>query len=189
MDITHNRFITNKEEVKLFKTITPFVENKNRSAIVDLFLFQLLSLTGLRISEALKLTWSQHISDDYILVKAIDSKSGKARSIRIGRKLQGLIEEFKRDNPYSWSDYVFNTQKGPYKRTNAHEKLKYWLKVAGLRINISRHSFRHSYATKGLDAGLGLAFVKSQLGHSSIAVTSVYLHYTKEVSDKAYEVF
>jgi integrase/recombinase XerD len=160
----------------------------SKAAIVDRMLYQLLGLTGLRITEALALEWHD-VGPDYIMVRKETAKNGKARSVIIGKKLQKLLEEFKRVNPYPQSRHLFNTQKGPYKRTNAHERLKYWLSVAGIRESISCHSFRHTYATRLLDAGIPLTLVRDQLGHSSISVTSIYLHFTKASRAKLIEVF
>lgn len=184
MELSSDKFITEKEEQKLFKVIS---KAGTKSSKVDLMLFQLLSLTGLRISEALDLTWDC-IGDDYIRIKK--QKNGKKRSsIHIGTRCIKLLEAFKEANPYKHSRYLFNTQKGQYKRTNSHEKLKYWLKVAGLREDISCHHFRHAWATKALDHGLPLTLVRDQLRHSSLAVSSIYLHYTKASKDKLKEIF
>lgn len=186
MNITADKFISLSEEKKLFKAIAKQAEAGDRSAIVDQMLFHLLLLTGLRISEALNLKW-EDIGEDYLVLP--DTKSNKKQTVHIGNKLLKLLAEFKEANPYSFSKYVFNTQKGKMGRTSAHDRLKYWLKVAGLRDSITCHSFRHTYATRCLDANLPLPVVRDQLRHSSIAVTSVYLHFSKENKDKLKELF
>ena len=187
MNLTADKFITAREEEKLLKTMSRFAAKGERAAIVDNMLFNLLALTGLRISEALNLKW-EDIGDDYILIHT--PKSGrKTETVHIGRKLLELLAAFKESNPYAFSPYLFNTQKGPMKRTNAHERLKYWLKVASLRDSISCHSFRHTYATKCLDNGLDLAVVRDQLRHSSVSITSVYLHFSQEKKEKLKEIF
>ena len=184
MNLTSTKFFSPKEELKLLSTIA---KSKEKSAIVDLMLFQLLSLTGLRISEALNLKWSE-IGEDYLVISKQKNKKENG-TIHIGNKLLALLAQFKIDNPYSHSQYLFNTQKGQYKRKNAHDKLKEWLRIANIRMNLSCHSFRHTYATKCLDAGLTLAVVRDQLRHSSIAVTSVYLGFSQEHKEKLKEVF
>jgi len=184
MNITAEKFINIREEQKLFRTIAKATD---KFAQVDQMLFQLLNLSGLRISEALNLKWAD-VGEDYLLIHS--PKSGKKQeTVVIGNKLQALLKAFFAANPYSFSEYVFNTQKGQYKRTNAHERLKYWLRVSELRDSISLHSFRHTYATRCLDAGLSLSVVRDQLRHSSVAVTSVYLHHTQETKNKLKEVF
>jgi integrase/recombinase XerD len=184
MELSSTKFISEKEETRLFKAMAKANDN---GAIVDLMLFQLLSLTGLRISEALALTWAD-IGEDYIKLK--EQKNGtKNGTILIGNRLKTLLGEFSTSNPYKDLPHLFNTTRGQYKRTNAHERLKHWLRVAGLRESISCHSFRHSYATKALNNGLELPFVKSQLRHANIATTSAYLHFTQASKDKIKDIF
>ncbi len=184
MNLSAVKFFSLSEEKKLFAAIA---KSSDKAANVDEILFQLLRLTGLRISEALALKWSD-VFDDFINVQT--QKNGqKNGTVFIGDKLKSLLADFKAANPYSHSEYIFNTQKGPYKRTNAHERLKYWLKVANLRASLSLHSFRHTYATRCLDAGLPLSLVRDQLRHSSISVTSVYLHFSQENKDKLKQTF
>lgn len=191
MNLTADKFISLSEEAKLFKAIARATEAGDRAARVDYMLFSLLNLTGLRISEALALRWSD-VGEDYLLVtqKKGRTKSGNAyETVHIGNKLISMLASYRENTPHPGSEYLFNTQKGPMGRTTAHERLKYWLKIAKLREDISCHAFRHSYATRCLDAGLPLAVVRDQLRHSSIAVTSVYLHFSKENKEKLKEVF
>lgn len=184
MKLSSTKFFSLKEEAKLFATIS---KSTDKSAIVDKALFQLLSLSGLRISEALNLEWTD-LGEDYIIIRS--QKNGqKNGTVHIGNKLIQVLAQFKLDNPYPDSEFIFNTQKGKYKRSNAHERLKYWLKVSNLRLDLSCHSFRHTYATKSIDAGLPLSLVRDQLRHSNISVTSVYLHFSKENKEKLKEVF
>lgn len=184
MKLKSTNFFSPPEELALFATLCKY---SDKAALVDTMLFQLLSLSGLRISEALKLEWTD-IFGDYLVIRA--QKNGiKNGTVFIGNKLAKLLQEFKLENPYSHSKYIFNTQKGPYKRSNAHERLKYWLKLAHIRSSLSLHSFRHTYATKCLDSGLPITFVRDQLRHSNVAVTSVYLHFSQETKSKFVEMF
>lgn len=209
MNLTADKFISAREEEKLLKAVSKHSSKGDRAAIVDMMLFQLLSLTGLRISEALNLKWAD-IGEDYLLVKGttkktiypLDAESGvvvqvtkattkggrSKETVILGNKALKLLEEFKQTNPFSHSEYLFNTQKGKMGRTSAHDRLKYWLKVAGLRDSITCHSFRHTYCTTLLDAGLPLPVVRDQARHSNIAVTSVYLHFTQDSKAKLKEI-
>jgi site-specific recombinase XerD len=56
---------------------------------------------------------------------------------------------------------------------------------AGIREELSIHSARHTYATFLYhDSGKDLRFVQKQLGHSSIAMTSVYTDILPEENGK-----
>lgn len=46
---------------------------------------------------------------------------------------------------------------------------------------VSLHTFRHSIATHLLQKGMGLERIKEFLGHSTLAATTIYLHYLNEL--------
>lgn len=187
MQVTSDKLISDKEQDKLFKAIEKLIETEPRIR-VEYTLFKLLALTGLRISEALTLKWTD-VLDDSVVIRAVNSKNGKKQSVALGKASRKLLKEFKKLNPYQGKPYVFNTRKGPMKRTTAHDRLKYYLKVARLRDSISCHSFRHGWAVKALDAGISLPMVRDNLRHSNISVTSTYLNFTRDNLKKLREVF
>ena len=41
------------------------------------------------------------------------------------------------------------------------------------------HTFRHSYATHLLEAGVNIRLVQQYLGHASLASTMIYAHVTR----------
>jgi site-specific recombinase XerD len=43
---------------------------------------------------------------------------------------------------------------------------------------VSTHTLRHCYATHLLEAGVNLRLIQKYLGHSSLQVTTIYLHLT-----------
>ena len=49
-------------------------------------------------------------------------------------------------------------------------------KRAGITGKVSPHALRHAHASHSLERGAKLHLVQATLGHSSVAVTSRYLH-------------
>lgn len=66
----------------------------------------------------------------------------------------------------------------PMALTSVQQILKRTLPESGIRKAVRCHTFRHSYATHLLEAGVHIRAVQAYLGHAAINTTMVYLHLT-----------
>ena len=154
----------------------------------DRFLLTLLSVSGLRIGEALGLRHSD-IDAAARLVSVVPrrnanrarAKGGGGRQVPVpARAIRLYADYLHAEYGELDSDYVFvNLWSGPIGRPLTYQSV-YDL-VNRIRestgITFGPHSFRHTYATDLLRRGVAVEVVAHLLGHASIATTSdVYAH-------------
>jgi len=136
---------------------------------------------GLRVSELVDLKISNlHFKEEYIIVYG---KGNKERLIPINNRAISLIKEYlsKYRNLVSIKkgneDYVFLNRRGQkLTRVMVFTIIKFLAKKAGIKKNISPHTFRHSFASELVKRGADLRAVQDLLGHESILTTEIYTH-------------
>ena len=190
-----NRFLKrlktekDKSALSIHASVKPLP--KETRIVMDYFLFTLIANTGLRISEALSLKWND-VHDDFLVVRPEVSKNGKKGSVYFGTKTKTLLEELKisklklvKDD----SDFLFSVKGSVATSCYMHVRFKFWVHQTDLPTTLSIHSLRHTYGTQCLDKGLSLTFVRDNLRHSNISITSQYLHLTQESRAKVKDLF
>jgi integrase len=159
-----------------------------------------LAWTGLRLGEACGLQWGDlDVSGGFLEVQRAIAyrehrvligapKSGQARRVDVPVTLVARLRERRSIREAEaavaggeLAPWIFPALTDDAKPLNpAHLRFKVWypvLKHAELR-NIRLHDLRHTYASLLLQAGEPIAYVKEQLGHSSIQVTvDLYGHF------------
>ncbi len=107
------------------------------------------------------------------------TKTGKTRRVDMSIELTETLKSHKFDMElqYGSVDWVFvNSSGNRIDGSKARIVFKECLKSAGLRV-IRLHDLRHSYASLLIQNGASLAYIKEQMGHSSIQTTvDVYGH-------------
>jgi integrase/recombinase XerD len=134
---------------------------------------------GLRVSElvGLKLT-DIHYSEGYVIVTG---KGSKQRLVPVSGKALKEIDMYKTErnrlSKINDTNTLFLNRRGSrLTRVMIFTIIKDLAAKAGIRKNVSPHTFRHSFATHMIEAGADLRAVQEMLGHESILTTEIYTH-------------
>ena len=140
---------------------------------------------GLRVSEIVNLRISA-LYLDVGFVRVI-GKGDKERLVPIGSSAVKYIniyrKEIRKNVPIKTGheDILFLNRRGTrLSRVMIFLFLKDLVKKAGIKKNISPHTFRHSFATHLVEGGADLRAVQEMLGHESIITTEIYTHLDRE---------
>ncbi len=146
----------------------------------DRAILEVLYSCGLRVSELINL----HISDLFPgegFIRII-GKGNKQRLVPIGAPAMDCIRFWMADRSgqpikKDAEDILFlNRRGGKLTRVTVFNIVREQAAVAGIRKEISPHTFRHSFATHLVENGADLRVVQEMLGHESILTTEIYTH-------------
>jgi integrase/recombinase XerD len=98
---------------------------------------------------------------------------------------RALTDYLRRERPPAkGSAHVFLRKNMPYEPMTSgaiRHRIRYWAKLAGIQTKVlGAHAFRHSHATRQVDAGANIKIVSDILGHRSVSSTSVYVRVALE---------
>ena len=154
------------------KEILSIIENTNN--IKHRCIIELLYGSGLRRSELLNLKLSD-VDSERMLLRIEASKGNKDRQTLLSRTaLEHLRVYYKEWKP---KNYLFEGQKGgKYSGESVLKIVKGAAEKAKIRIRVTPHILRHSFATHLLESGADLRQIQVLLGHGSSKTTEIYTH-------------
>lgn len=140
---------------------------------------------GLRVSELTGLRISQvYFNEGYVRVLG---KGSKERLIPLGHSAAQALEQYilyervHQKIQAKSGDLVFINNRGNgLTRVMIFTLVKSFSSQAGIKIPVSPHTFRHSFATHLIENGADLRAVQDMLGHESIQTTEIYTHLNRE---------
>ena len=134
---------------------------------------------GLRVSELVNLRLTDiHYGEGFVVVTG---KGNKQRLVPVSGKALKEIDIYKQDRnrlPAIHDQNILFLNRRGFRLTRAmiFTIIKDLAAKAGIKKNISPHTFRHSFATHMIEAGADLRAVQEMLGHESILTTEIYTH-------------
>lgn len=155
--------------------LSKFEGHRNRAIIETLY------SCGLRVSELINLKISNlYLDEEYIKV---EGKGKKQRLVPISQTAIHEIHNYcesmrnhltiKRQD----EDILFLNRRGArLTRVMIFTIVKQLAEEAGIKKNISPHTFRHSFASHLLEGGANLRMIQEMLGHESLVTTEIYTH-------------
>ncbi len=149
-------------------------------------IIEVLYASGLRVSELVNLRISNLFLDIGFL--KVVGKNDKERLVPIGPEAVKHVLIYLQNIRNSHSEIkkaddniVFLNRRGArLSRVMVFLMVKELAATAGIKKNISPHTFRHSFATHLVEGGADLKAVQDMLGHESIITTEIYTHLDSE---------
>lgn len=152
--------VLSQDEVKAI--IAAASSERDRRALV------MLAGTGVRVAELVSLRWRDVLAVNGGAVLTVYGKGDKTRRVKLSGWLWDELRSWRGDADAD--ELLF-----PLSTRTVHRIVATAAERAGLKSKVSPHWFRHAYATLAIAGGAPLHAVQQALGHSSLAVTGIYL--------------
>jgi len=179
--------VMSKYEVDLIIKSVDFAPLRCRkNNIRDKLVLSLLYYTGIRKSELLNLNWTDiNLSKSFIIIRR--GKGGKDRLIPLHRKVTELLDKYLDERlPLKTDALIIGEQGRRMCNCSFVNLLKMYFALSGLKKKgYTAHSFRHSFATHLVEAGVDLFKVQKLLGHASLDTTKIYINFNSSQMAKA----
>lgn len=160
------------------------------SGIRDRAILEVLFSTGMRVSELTALNMRSfnvealkkgNFSDQEM---TISGKGGSTRTIyfsdRALKWLANYLKTRKDMNAPLFINYKKNDDENDHRLTSrsVERAMRKYAVMAGLPVEATPHTLRHSFATDLLQQGADMRSVQELLGHKNIVTTQIYTHVT-----------
>jgi len=160
----------------------------------DRAILEILFSTGARVSELVSLNIRQFNLNNLIKNKftdqelSISGKGGSTRTIYFSNRalkwLSAYLKTRKDIYPPLFINYATNDrdENDDHRLTSRSIEriVKKYTNMAGLPVDATPHTLRHSFATDLLGHGADMRSVQELLGHKNIATTQIYTHLTNQ---------
>jgi len=165
------RFLSHEEAEMLLQALKENSTQVYQMAMVSLH-------CGLRASEIFNLTWGD-VQIDKGLLYLKDTKAGGSAYAYMTEEIKNMFQSMTQGKP---NEYIFKTGQGgrigeipsSFEKTVKNLGLNEGIKDR--RQKLVFHSFRHTYASRLVEAGVDLYIIQKLLRHGSFKMTERYSH-------------
>ncbi|MCK5032777.1 MAG: site-specific tyrosine recombinase XerD [Calditrichia bacterium] len=176
------------------QSIIKQINIKTSLGLRDRAMIELIYASGLRITELLQLPLREIYFNESII--RVFGKGSKERLVPTSEVALNWISKYlDTARPYldrfNRSDGItfLNVRGTVMSRMGFWKILKGLVNLAGIRKEITPHTFRHSFATHLLEGGADLRAVQEMLGHADISTTQIYTHLDRTYLKQVYQQF
>lgn len=147
-------------------------------------MLEVLYSCGLRVSELISLRFTDVFLDEGFI--KVEGKGSKQRLVPISETAVREIKNYLYDRNLvpvkkGFEDILFLSRRGTgLSRIMIFHIIKQQTALAGIKKNVSPHTFRHSFATHLLEGGANLLAIQEMLGHEKITTTEIYTHIDRQ---------
>ena len=157
-------------------------KSKQTNAVLYILILKLIYLSGLRISEALNLKWSDINHQDNSIY--VYGKGSKERKVFIINDYLVQLKNLERNN-----QYIFTINKKKISTRSVNKFLQNCYDNSLIKNKLSSHIFRHSFATTMLENNADIRHIQKLLGHSSISTTEIYTKVAKSMKKRVLDSY
>ena len=157
-------------------------KSKQTNAGLYILILKLIYLSGLRISEALNLKWSDINHQDNSIY--VYGKGSKERKVFIINDYLVQLKNLEKNN-----QYIFTINKKKISTRSVNKFLQNCYDNSLIKNKLSSHIFRHSFATTMLENNADIRHIQKLLGHSSISTTEIYTKVAKSMKKKVLDSY
>ena len=157
-------------------------KSKQTNAGLYILILKLIYLSGLRISEALNLKWSDINHQDNSIY--VYGKGSKERKVFIINDYLVQLKNLEKNN-----QHVFTINKKKISTRSVNKFLQNCYDNSLIKNKLSSHIFRHSFATTMLENNADIRHIQKLLGHSSISTTEIYTKVAKSMKKRVLDSY
>ena len=157
-------------------------KSKQTNAVLYILILKLIYLSGLRISEALNLKWSDINHQDNSIY--VYGKGSKERKVFIINDYLVQLKNLEKNN-----QFVFTINKKKISTRSVNKFLQNCYDNSLIKNKLSSHIFRHSFATTMLENNADIRHIQKLLGHSSISTTEIYTKVAKSMKKRVLDSY